>query len=259
MGRDHQGRARRLRPGGASRSSTAAQLASSSAEVGSSARIRAGRLTTARAIARRWRSPWLSWRGRARARRARPSSLQQALDALRRRGWRASERARRRLSRTLSAPIRCMLCSTMPIRRPRKASSAAGPSAARSWPSTAILPRLGRIRPAIRCKSVLLPQPDGPITRLWAPPLDPPCRQIEHRARAEDLDQTLHLHGRSLDQPGWCRVVDRGGGGRGRHALLSGASLGLRRRPVAQTVALVVIWRQSIGQPRRRPCSWPDG
>ena len=81
----------------------------------------------------------------------------------------ASERARRRLSRTLIAETRCRFCSTMPNLRPRQRSSSAGRSESRSRPATRMRPRLGRSSPAVRCKSVLLPQPDGPSTRLWRP------------------------------------------------------------------------------------------
>ena len=95
--------------------------------------------------------------------------------------------------RTLSAPIRCSRCSTMPMWRLRRRSTRGRAQApASAWPATAIAPRVGRSRPAIRCRSVLLPLPEGPEHQRVAAGRDRPAGDPQHRARAEALLEMPH-------------------------------------------------------------------
>jgi hypothetical protein len=81
----------------------------------------------------------------------------------------ASVRARRRLSRTVSAPTRCRRCGTSPTVRPRQRSRAPSESATTSVPLTITDPTVGVVRPASICRTVVLPLPDCPASSQASP------------------------------------------------------------------------------------------
>ena len=73
--------------------------------------------------------------------------------------------------------IRLNVCSTYPIRRRRSAAASAEFIFATSAPSTRTLPLVGGVRPAIRCSTVLFPEPLGPIIAQ-----NEPCGQTKERS-----------------------------------------------------------------------------
>ena len=155
----------------ASRIATAIAFAPSSREVGSSASSTSGRVATARAIATRARSPcerrptrWV-----ARSDRARPSRAPRARRAASRRRARGARararrsRARRGAGRGPSAGRRRRSSRGGAARAPRGRA----PSARRRRRSPCR--RAGSSSPASRCSSVVLPEPDGPVTACRRP------------------------------------------------------------------------------------------
>ena len=147
---DHDDRRALARCSSSSRSKSACPVALSRLPVGSSARTMAGRPTSARAIATRWRSPPESWVGRAASLCASPTRPSASAASSRRSAaatpgveqpvghvvegglrarpgrtagrrsrcaWRAGRRARGRVSRATSRPVIAHLPGRRPVER----------------------------------------------------------------------------------------------------------------------------------------------
>ncbi len=79
--------------------------------------------------------------------------------------WRAISR----LPRTVRVGNRLNRWKTKPIFCRRTAVRAKSPAAETSTPSTTMRPDVGRARPPRRCRSVDLPQPEGPMIATNSP------------------------------------------------------------------------------------------
>ena len=122
-------------------------------------------------------------------------------------------------------------------------------SPVRSRPATWIVPPSGTSSPASRCSSVVLPEPDGPVTACSRPPVNERSRPVEDRRRAVALRQPL---GRDDDRPGRRSGLGELGrrrdarlrvaGGRDDDRAVLEAGDGLRRDPRAQ--------QELLGQPQ---------
>eukprot|EP01022_Parablepharisma_sp_SALTPOND_P029462 TRINITY_DN735_c0_g1_i1.p1 TRINITY_DN735_c0_g1~~TRINITY_DN735_c0_g1_i1.p1 ORF type:complete len:1397 (+),score=453.90 TRINITY_DN735_c0_g1_i1:9191-13381(+) len=139
--------------------------------VGSSASTQAGRVTSARASATRWRSPPESSPGTCVTRCARPtcSSISRACAC-------ASARLTRRiisgmatLSSAENSGNRWWNWQTKPSDWLRKLPRSRSPRLAKSLPSRVTLPLLGVSSPPSRCSSVDLPEPDAPTMATCSP------------------------------------------------------------------------------------------
>src|SRR5829696_1152082 len=129
--------------------------------VGSSASSTAGRVTSARASATRWRSPPESSPARRPASSLRPTAASAAATASGSRRPRICA-ARATFSRADRWPASAAACGTKASDSRRKPASWARLSAPRPRPPTTTSPALGRSSPATMCSSVVFPLPDGP-------------------------------------------------------------------------------------------------
>src|SRR5918996_768084 len=164
------------RPSRPRRTPTARAFASSSRAVGSSARRRAGRAARARAIATRARSPMESRETRCSARSPRPtaSSASWAAHSASPRRRRASpsstfSRALRKCTSRVCWPTSAT-CSARTAARSRRPSSESG------VPRMLTRPALGSSSPASKWRSVVFPDPEGPVTAKSLPPGKVPLR-----------------------------------------------------------------------------------
>ena len=183
----------------ASNSNTAWPLAWSSAPVGSSATISDDCVTVALAIPTRCCSPPLIWAGSFLAWPANPTRSSAATAVVRRRR-RPTSVPRSSASSTFSTAVRVgsrwKSWNTIPTLPPRHAASRSVFIRSIRVPLTTSDPEVGLSMPAIRAPSVLLPEPDGPITATSSPermsrstPVIPiwaasPLPQIRVRSRA---------------------------------------------------------------------------
>ncbi len=156
--------------GGAARPRGA--FAWSSRAVGSSASRSAGRAATARATATRSRWPLERSETRRPAAPARPTAASDS--AARPAASSASTRRSERPSSTFSAAVRK---GTSPASWLTSPTLSAGSGPARRGrgprppcPRTTTSPSVGRSSPASRRRSVVLPEPDGPVTAVSLPP-----------------------------------------------------------------------------------------
>ena len=142
--------------------------------VGSSARTRSGPVTSARAIATRWRSPcerrWI-------ARRSLPPSPTRARSSAARARAAASSRSvasrrngRRTFSRTSSDATSSKVWKTWPVRRARRVRRAASVACESRTPPRSTSPSVATSSPERSPRSVLFPEPDGPRTTSERPP-----------------------------------------------------------------------------------------
>ena len=152
-----------------SRASTSRPVRMSSAPVGSSANTTSGRVMRARAIATRCCWPPDSCEGRSRRRLSSPTRAAISRTA-ERRGRRPSRRSGRAMfCATVSDGSRLKAWNTNPIRSRRRIVSRRSLSCARSASPSATLPEVGRSSPAATLRSVLLPEPDGPMIAVNDP------------------------------------------------------------------------------------------
>ena len=154
------------------RSRIVCPLCESRLPVGSSATSRAGSVTRARARATRCCSPPESAGGqRSHRSRARPtrSSCTAARRAAARRPTPRNSSGQATFSSTVKLGKRLKLWNTKPICRSRRSLSASTVSRARSRPATTTRPALGRSSPASKLRSVVLPDPLGPMTERNSP------------------------------------------------------------------------------------------
>ena len=153
------------------RSTTSRPETLSSDAVGSSASTMAGLPASARAIATRWRWPPDIALGRLSA--CAPSPTASSIPSARRRSSARTCRPPARspsstFSAAVSAPSRLCCWKMKPIRR--RTSSRRAPSAPfSSWPSTRTLPDCAERSAPTSVKSVVLPDPDGPVTMMISP------------------------------------------------------------------------------------------
>ena len=140
--------------------------------VGSSANRIAGRPTSARAIATRWRSPPESFDGECVSRCERPTASSASRARARRSLWRDAR---------VEQPGRDVVERAHPVEQeelledePDRRAPAAPPARARRAPrcprpATCTEPADGRSSVPITCSSVDLPEPDGPTTATASP------------------------------------------------------------------------------------------
>ncbi len=171
-----------------SRSSRAEPVAESRFPVGSSASTTAGRPTIARATATRCRSPPDSWVGRAPARCPSPTRSSAAAASQRRsaRPAPAYSIPSATLSRIFWCSARKNCWNTNPIRDARSADNSRSFIRAMSTPVTRTIPLVGMSRVPIRCSSVLLPDPDGPVTAASSPALTATLTSSSARTGGEE-------------------------------------------------------------------------
>lgn len=158
-----------------SSASTSSAVTGSSAPVGSSAQMISGSVTRARASATRCCWPPDSSLGLLRARSPRPTraSASRARSRWTRRLPRGPPPASRSGSFTfcsaVSAGSRLKDWKTKPTWVLRSLVSERCPIPVSSWPPSRTLPEVGRSRPTAHWSSVLLPDPEGPITAVKLP------------------------------------------------------------------------------------------
>ena len=156
-----------------SRSRTSWPLAESSMPVGSSANTTSGRVTSARAMATRCCCPPDSWDGRWPARSARPTEPSTRLISGREGRCPASRSGSATFSSAVSEGSRLNDWNTNPIRFRRSTVSLVSLRSPSSCPPSQTSPEVGRSSPAAHCRSVLLPEPDGPMTAVNVPATKP--------------------------------------------------------------------------------------
>src|SRR3954469_11234749 len=155
------------------RPSTSRPVLVSSAPVGSSAKTTSGRVTSARAIATRCCWPPESWEGRWRSRWSRPTRAATSRTS-ERRGRRPSRRSGRPMFWvTVSEGIRLNAWKTNPIRSRLRIVSRRSLSPSSSVSPSATVPDGGRPSPAATCRSVLFPDPEGPMMAVNEPRENP--------------------------------------------------------------------------------------
>src|SRR5207249_6782636 len=139
--------------------------------VGSSARTRAGRLISARAIATRWRWPPLRLAAYERWTSAMPSYFSSSAALARASPERipASSAGTMTFSNTVRFERRLKNWKTNPTCERRYRASWLSFARVRSMPSTTMRPEVARSRPATRLSSVDFPLPDAPMTAVNSP------------------------------------------------------------------------------------------
>src|SRR3990167_1276532 len=139
--------------------------------VGSSASTQAGCVTSARAIATRWRSPPESSAGRWCRRSPRPTrvSISAARCAASARGMRRIHKGMATLSRALNSGSRWWNWYTKPRCRLRRSPCCAALRPDIVCPISCTLPLVGASSPPSRCSKVLLPEPDAPTIATVSP------------------------------------------------------------------------------------------
>ena len=167
----------------ASRIATEIAFAPSSREVGSSASRTSGPGRDARAIATRARSPCERRPTRWVARSDSPTESS-AASAVGPRLVAPAERERELdvLERGEVRDEAGLLADVGDLRRGGAAARAARSSAVSSVPSTVTVPASGSSSPASRCSSVVLPEPDGPVTACSRPACSSTSTSVEARA-----------------------------------------------------------------------------
>ncbi len=155
----------------ARRSSTSRPLCESRLPVGSSASRSRGRVAMARAMATRCCSPPDSSAGYRRSRPDTPvrSSASSTRVRTSPRRTPANSSGQATLLATVSDGTRLKAWNTKPTLCRRKSASALPGSVARSFPSRITRPASGASRPAIRLRSVVFPEPLGPISETNDP------------------------------------------------------------------------------------------
>src|SRR4051794_8156194 len=177
--------------------STPRPVVVSSAPVGSSANTTSGRVTSARAIATRCCWPPDSWEGRWRRRWSSPTRAATSRTSARR-GRRPSRRSGRPMSWvTVSEGIRLNAWKTNPIRSRRRIVSRRSLSPASSVSPSATVPEVGRSSPAATCRSVLLPDPDGPMMAVNDPRANPTLMPSSAMTAASPSPWTLRTSRRA--------------------------------------------------------------
>src|SRR5579862_207829 len=175
-----------------SSSSSRSRVISSSAAKGSSMRRRLGLVTSARAIETRIFMPPDSSRGKARAKPPSPTSSSAACACASAPDARFRSNGRRTLSMTRAQGMSVGSWKTNPISRPS---------------GRTMLPALGRARPAMMRRIVLLPQPEGPSRLRNSPGCSarstpssasvPLAKRLVTRSRATSRGSTLSSAGES--------------------------------------------------------------
>ena len=150
---------------------TSPAVAESRLPVGSSHSRTDGRLTSARAIATRCRSPPESCEGRASARcpSRTCSSARRARDVRSRGSTRWYSIANSTFSTALRWFIRWKLWNTKPIRAPRRPVRASSPRSEVSTPPSRYVPAVGVSSSPSMLRKVDLPEPEGPTTATNSP------------------------------------------------------------------------------------------